>query len=188
MSSVYQDCAGEAGTGMFMRMKDRMSVHVAQEKSQMFQSATAAVSESLLKLCDTVRKALLAQADEVYVSMHRDYLTIIGGMNVGLVRISAEERGVRRDVDRLIEETDTWFGEVLAADLAQLEGRAADEEHPEDVPSNEDREEFDDADESIFIDSETEDEDENGDDAGGDAAVDGEDIERSPKRENSLEL
>ncbi|SMR60840.1 unnamed protein product [Zymoseptoria tritici ST99CH_1E4] len=173
MAPVYDGCTSESGKGMFMRMKGLMENHVAVNKSSMFNQAVAAVRTSLLALCDKVRKSLLEKADGIFVSMQRDYLTIIGGIQVDLVRMSPQERSAKREVDMLIEEVDGWFQEIIEADLEKLKSLRSDSDAADGAAGGDNiKEEIDDDDDEAFmVDSDTE--DENEDDAEGGSAGNG---------------
>lgn len=55
--------------------------------------------------------------------MQRDYLTILHGLNVGEIKLSREERAVRRNMEDFIEQADHDFQAVIAADLEELKER-----------------------------------------------------------------
>ena len=106
--------------GSFKRMKGHMAGHVDDNKVLMFSAACDQVRTSLTRLCEDVRKQMLDRSDGVYVSMHRDYMSIIGGVSVGQVSMPREERAVRRQLDEAITAMDESFQKVIDSDLDDL--------------------------------------------------------------------
>lgn len=135
MEPAYSMAAEERGTGCFKRMKGRMHDHVNKMKSQMFQSASQQVRQSLLKLCGKIEDDMLGKADEVYLLMHRDYSSVMGTVTSDSIKLSREERVARRDVDQVISVADKHFQEVIDRDAEELKGQFSDAEH---VQHNED--------------------------------------------------
>lgn len=117
MEPAYNAAAEERGTGSFMRMKGQVTGHIQANKQQMFQSASQQVRQSLLKLCKTIRESMLQKADEIYLHMHRDYTSVMNGVNVGDIKLSREERVARREVDQVLTATDKHFREALDGEL-----------------------------------------------------------------------
>ena len=65
---------------------------------------------------------MLDRADGVYMNMQRDYMSIIGGVNVGQVSMPREERSIHRQLDETITEVDTQFqGIIDCEDPTELE-------------------------------------------------------------------
>ena len=120
MEPAYQACADERGTGSYKRMKGHMAEHVDHNKLSMFNAACDQVRNSLSGLIDNVRTEMLDRADSIFVSMQRDYMSIIGGVNVGHVTIPREERVLRREVDERITSVDAMFQRVVDSDLEDL--------------------------------------------------------------------
>ena len=109
------------GTGSYKRMKAGMAEHVSAQQVAMFDNATKQVKSSLADLCANIRTIMLDRADKVYVSMQKDYMTIIGGVNADqTVIMPRQERAMRRDVDEAVTRGDKYFGEVLEAALDEL--------------------------------------------------------------------
>lgn len=151
MNSAYDYCTNEAGKGSYARMKAGMAAHVDQEKGRMFDSAAKGVRQSLLRLCETVKKAMLDKADGVFVQMQRDYLTLVG-VHRGNMKMSREERHIRRKVDEAIDDIDALFQDVVEADIDQLkadravgksEHEGSDIEEAEDEPMDDDEQDDD---------------------------------------------
>lgn len=60
---------------------------------------------------------MLDKADQVYVSMRHDHLSLIG-VRPNEIRMSREERTIRRDVDNAVADADTsYFSKVMEANL-----------------------------------------------------------------------
>jgi len=92
-------------------MKNHTTTHVNVNLS-MFQDATEQVREGLLAMCDRVRDSMHDRANSIYTSMHRDYMSIIGGVNVSF-KLTWQERAVRRQVDEVIDRADDYFQRVI---------------------------------------------------------------------------
>jgi hypothetical protein len=119
MDPVYMQCTAESGPGQYNRMKGYMAQHVSQHRISMFEDAAKKVRSSIEGLCQKVRKVLDERTDSIYLSMQRDYMSIIGGVSVN-TKMPREERAVRRQVDEAIGRTDQFFQEVLDADVEDL--------------------------------------------------------------------
>lgn len=120
MSSAYEHCTEERGAGSFKSMKTYMHQHVAERQVSMFRDATKQVKKSLISMCGQVKKTMLEKADQVYVSMNRDYMTLVGvEMDENHV-MPREERVMRRDVESVILKSDAYFQEVLDCDEETL--------------------------------------------------------------------
>lgn len=119
MEDAYNYCTEERGSGCFKRMKDYMESHVSTQRSTMFRTASESVRNSLLTLIGEVKKSMLDKADEVYVAMSRDYLTIVG-VQKSEIRMSREERAIRREVDEALGGADAYFDKILVASLEDL--------------------------------------------------------------------
>lgn len=78
------------------------------------------VKASLIAVCKEVRKTMLDRVDSVFVNMQRDYMSIIGGVNVSQVAMPREERTIRRQVDEIIGDNDQAFQRVIDSDLNDL--------------------------------------------------------------------
>ncbi|KAK4507357.1 hypothetical protein PRZ48_001092 [Zasmidium cellare] len=128
MESSYTFCTDESGPGQYKRMKAHMHDHVSAQRSTMFRTAAESVRKGLMKLCSQVKDVMLDKADEVYVLMQRDYLTLVG-VQRSEIRMSREERAARREVDDAIGAADAHFSKVLDADLEELKVEAQQQEN-----------------------------------------------------------
>lgn len=120
MDPAYDLCTDERGIGSFKRMKDHMLRHVDQSKVSMFDDACSQVQNSLTALMGKSRKYMLEQVDLVYVGVQRDYMSIIGGVNVEQSSLPREERAVRREIDEVITAADESFQEIVGSKVEDL--------------------------------------------------------------------
>lgn len=135
MASAYEVCTEERGTGSYKRMKSHMHQHVSESQVPMFQDATKQVKTSLIAMCDQVKKTMLEKADQVYVSINRDYMTLVGVEMDRNHVMPRQERVMRRDVEEVILKSDAYFQEVIDYNEEALRqqtedpaGQGADEE------------------------------------------------------------
>lgn len=61
-----------------------MAQHVSAQQYSMFEDATKQVQKSLETLRENVRKNMLDRVDSIYLSMQRDYMSIIGKSEASL--------------------------------------------------------------------------------------------------------
>ncbi|KAK4895594.1 hypothetical protein LTR27_006377 [Elasticomyces elasticus] len=120
MQEAYDACTSETGPGQYNRMKRMMASHVEQERSSMFTDVTNQVRQSLTTMCKRVRESMLERSDSIYTNMHRDYMSIIGNVDVKF-EFGRQERQLRGDVDEIIDKADDYFQEVIDADLNDLD-------------------------------------------------------------------
>lgn len=164
LEPAYNDAAEERGRGSFMRMKGHVHDRIATQKQQMFQSASQRVRQNLLKLCSKIKETMLSKADEVYLSMQRDYLSAAGGVNVREIKMTREERAARRDVDQLITAADNHFKEAIEEGLDELKAKFV-------TAQLKDEDNEDAVNDSMDIDDEEFDDDDNDGDADGTEAA-----------------
>ncbi|PIB00380.1 hypothetical protein CB0940_01806 [Cercospora beticola] len=169
MEPAYNAAAEERGTGSFMRMKGQVTGHIQANKQQMFQSASQQVRQSLLKLCKTIRESMLQKADEIYLHMHRDYTSVMNGVNVGDIKLSREERVARREVDQVLTATDKHFREALDGELETQ----FDTENDQSNTNKDAADDFMDFDDFDDVESDEEEEDEEGRGHDSEAALSG---------------
>ncbi|KAI7569412.1 hypothetical protein KC317_g3361 [Hortaea werneckii] len=129
MSPAYDVTAAESGPGCYMRMKNAMHHHVDNNRRVMFENATKQVQKSIMALCEKVREQMLNDADQVYVHMQRDYMSVIGGVRVD-TNMSRQERTVRRDIDERITGADDIFQKVLDMNPEDLKAASSAESDP----------------------------------------------------------
>ncbi|RMY69573.1 hypothetical protein D0863_06362 [Hortaea werneckii] len=129
MSPAYDVTAAESGPGCYMRMKNAMHNHVDNNRRDMFDNATKQVQKSIMALCEKVREQMLNDADQVYVHMQRDYMSVIGGVRVD-TNMSRQERTVRRDIDERITGADDIFQKVLDMNPEDLKAASSAESDP----------------------------------------------------------
>ncbi|KAI7000145.1 hypothetical protein KC360_g724 [Hortaea werneckii] len=126
MSPAYDVTSAESGQGCYMRMKNAMHHHVDNNKRVMFNNATKQVQKSIMGLCEKVREQMLNDADQVYVHMQKDYMSVIGGVRVD-TNMSRQERTVRRDIDERITSADDMFQKVLDMNSEHLKAASSGE-------------------------------------------------------------
>ncbi|RMY61700.1 hypothetical protein D0863_11201 [Hortaea werneckii] len=129
MSPAYDVTAAESGPGCYMRMKNAMHHHVDDNKRVMFDNATKQVQKSIMRLCEKVREQMLNDADQVYLHMQNDYMSVIGGVRVD-TNISRQERTVRRDIDERITSADDIFQKVLDMNSEDLKAASSADSDP----------------------------------------------------------
>ncbi|KAI7527755.1 hypothetical protein KC331_g16140 [Hortaea werneckii] len=95
----------------------------------MFDNATKQVQKSIMGLCEKVHEQMLNDADQVFLHMQNDYMSIIGGVRVD-TNMSRQERTVRRDVDERITGADEIFQTVLDMNPEDLKAASSAESDP----------------------------------------------------------
>ncbi|KAI6827790.1 hypothetical protein KC340_g9470 [Hortaea werneckii] len=126
MSPAYDVTSAESGPGCYMRMKNAMHHHVDNNRRVMFNNATKQVQKSIMGLCEKVREQMLNDADQVYVHMQKDYMSVIGGVRVD-TNMSRQERTVRRDIDERITGADDISQKVLDMKFEDLKAASSGE-------------------------------------------------------------
>lgn len=99
--------------GQYARMKAMMSQHVEGVRHQMFNDSTNAVKKSLKKLIKEIEDFLLGKADEVFMSVKRDYESVVLGRQTSSRQLPREQRQIRTEVNNLIEDTEMIFKKVV---------------------------------------------------------------------------
>ncbi|KAF1980770.1 hypothetical protein K402DRAFT_343737 [Aulographum hederae CBS 113979] len=117
MIQAYAVCVEESGPGSFKRMKSAMYAHVHGERSNMFSEATDNVKYHLDDMRKGVQDYMETRADQIYMAMQKDYMTVMGGQNLpkGYV-MPKEERALRRQLISIIEASDDTFRKILEPD------------------------------------------------------------------------
>lgn len=162
MQTAYEQCNDESGPGSYKRMKSHMEHFVDHNKTAMFERACEDVKARLKDMCEEVRKAMLERVEGVFSSMHRDYMSLIGGMEVGQVQIPAGERAAKRELDEVISLMDEEFKKVVDAEVEELHASEGDGEKGGEEVGEED-EESDEPEDEDEADEEEEDEEEESD-------------------------
>lgn len=101
---------------------------------------------------------MLDQSDQVFLSIQRDYMPIVGQVSVN-VTMSREERTIRRELDQSLAILDGRFKELLGRDLGELKAEQAehdvvDEDVPNDQDESTEEEDGQSADENVASDAE----------------------------------
>jgi hypothetical protein len=88
-----------------MRMKAHMTSHVDQHRRTMFHESTEEVKKHLKLMCGQVEEQMMNKADEVFVLMRRDYMTVITGQHVPQGYVMPKwERSMKSEIAKLIQE------------------------------------------------------------------------------------
>ncbi|KAF2179023.1 hypothetical protein K469DRAFT_597528 [Zopfia rhizophila CBS 207.26] len=120
MHAVYDACAQEHGSGSFMRMKRNMIDYVKQHRHQMFKDATENVKGQLEQMCRQVEEDMSNKADEIFVSMRRDYVSLIGGAEVNQDNaMSKAERLLRAEIKSLLMGVDEQFRAIANGEIGE---------------------------------------------------------------------
>ena len=96
-----------------MRMKRAMDDHVEQERHVMFRQATEEIKRRLSTMVRQVEETMNNRADEVFVTMRRDYRSVLGGPDAPQGQLLPKsERQMRKEVMHIIEGTEKRFRQV----------------------------------------------------------------------------
>jgi uncharacterized protein YeeX (DUF496 family) len=99
--------------GQYARMKAMMSRHVEGVRHQMFSDSTNAVQKLLRKLIKDIENFLLEKADQVFMSVKRDYESAVLGRQAATHQLPRERRQIRADVNNIIESAELIFQKVV---------------------------------------------------------------------------
>jgi hypothetical protein len=99
--------------GQYARMKAMMSRHVEGTRHQMFSDSTNAVQKLLRKLIKDIEDFLLEKADQVFISVKRDYESVVLGRQAATHQLPREQRQVRADVNNIVEGTELIFKQAV---------------------------------------------------------------------------
>jgi hypothetical protein len=95
--------------GQYARMKAMMSRHVESVRHQMFTDSTNAVQKLLRKLIKDIEDFLLGKADQVFISVKRDYESVVLGRQAATHQLPREQRQIRAEVTNIIDGTELIF-------------------------------------------------------------------------------
>jgi hypothetical protein len=65
-----------------MKMKQHMAQHIDEHRKVMFRESTNEVKRHLNEMCSRIEEEMSNKADEVFILMRRDYMTVIMGAQV----------------------------------------------------------------------------------------------------------
>jgi hypothetical protein len=99
--------------GQYARMKAMMSRHVEGVRHQMFSDSTNAVQKLLRKLIKDIEDFLLEKADQVFISVKRDYESVVLGRQAATHQLPREQRQIRADVKNIVEGTELIFQKAV---------------------------------------------------------------------------
>ncbi|KAF2006217.1 hypothetical protein P154DRAFT_517885 [Amniculicola lignicola CBS 123094] len=122
MHAAYEACASEAGQGCFARMKTHMVNYVDTARHQMFTAATTTVRQRLTHMCRALEEKMANKADEIYMSMKRDYMSVLGGATLSddANKLSKEERTMRSAVKAILFEIDAKFEGLANGQIEEI--------------------------------------------------------------------
>ncbi|KAI4164369.1 MAG: hypothetical protein LQ342_002016 [Letrouitia transgressa] len=142
MGPAYIACVNECGTGSFARMKAHMNDHVEMERYTMFQKTAEDIKSQLLQLINNQQDILSDKVDEVFITVRRDYRTVLGidqaDQSSHEQLIPKTQRLMRQDVLAIIEGVEKIFRRVAGLEEVKDEENRRDEvvEHPNPKPAN----------------------------------------------------
>ncbi|KAI2630740.1 hypothetical protein GGR54DRAFT_584008 [Hypoxylon sp. NC1633] len=105
LENVYSICAQETGKGMFARAQKYMLEHIMRSGRYMFGSATDAVKQDLVDLCEVLQATTKAKIAEMLGGMHHDYTNIIMGQP-----LSESSKKARDELLEFLKKVDERFG------------------------------------------------------------------------------
>jgi hypothetical protein len=116
LATAYDWCTAESGPGQYKRMKDYMSTHVNDVKTDMFSESCNEVKRLLVAMCNQVEQTMTSRTDEVFMLMQRDYMEVVSGTQLPEGQMMPKwERKMRADVAKVIEDRETEAEEVTKA-------------------------------------------------------------------------
>jgi hypothetical protein len=102
------------GTGCYKRMKEHMTTHIDRTRQTMFHDSTNKVKQSLEGLMESVEENMLAKADDVFLSVKRDYSSaLIGGQSATEEALPRDQRIIRKEVLEIITGSERIFKRVI---------------------------------------------------------------------------
>ena len=119
-------------------MKVMMTRHVDGVRQQMFHDSTNAVKKSLKKLVKDIEDFLLGKADEVFISVKRDYESVVLGRHAATQQLPREQRQIRSEVNSIIDGTELVFKKVVGLEPETPEPSVENPEEKETSPTAED--------------------------------------------------
>ncbi|KAI0396243.1 hypothetical protein F5Y17DRAFT_420083 [Xylariaceae sp. FL0594] len=117
MAPAYQICADERGQGSYARMKAHMAAHVQIARQSMFHDARDVVREQLENMCGYIKMEIASRIEPILVTMHRDYMRTLVGIEAGAsgqaVPRSLEGLDVLQRVQKALDEGDRLFAPLV---------------------------------------------------------------------------
>ena len=109
MTTVYDKCAEECGTGCYMRMKDHMSTFVQQQSVKMFPAATKTVEEALRKMCRDLEGEMGDKAAVIFDLVRANYVRVLGDAQVKQDVVPEPERTMKTAVKDQLKKVSRLF-------------------------------------------------------------------------------
>jgi len=95
-------------------MKGHMTSHIDRTRWTMFHESTNKVKQALEDLMKLVEQNMLARADEVFLSVKRDYSSALIGSQAATGRaLPREQRVVRKEVLEMVSESEKTFKRLV---------------------------------------------------------------------------
>lgn len=133
MVPSYEYCAGECGTGCYMRMKSQMGGHIEAKKNSMFRNSTNSVRDQLKTMCRLIENDMADGADGAFIRIRRDYMQVVGGVKLPHGQaMSKTERIMRAEICEILEDNEKIkeeSGEMDAQDGESANGQLQSEAH-----------------------------------------------------------
>jgi hypothetical protein len=123
--------------GQYARMKAMMNRHIEGVRHQMFSDSTNAVQKLLKKLIKDIEDFLLGKADEVFISVKRDYESAVLGRQAATHQLPREQRQIRADVNNIVEGTELIFKKAVGLEPETPERAVEDPEEKGPVKAEE---------------------------------------------------
>ncbi|OJJ50257.1 hypothetical protein ASPZODRAFT_128885 [Penicilliopsis zonata CBS 506.65] len=110
LNAAYYSCTAERGPGSFMRMKATMAEHVEKARLTMFSQSADVVKNALEKLITSEKKRVIDSAEEVMLSVERDYCSaLIGSHSISGNALPRTQRLARSDIFMILEKCEPNF-------------------------------------------------------------------------------
>lgn len=105
-----------------MRMKAHMSDHVERNRHNMFSVATQTVTSHLNQMCRALEEQMSQKVDEIFISMQRDYLQALGGVQTNQAdQLPKGEKVMRADINSLLLSVDEQFRSIVDGEIEELD-------------------------------------------------------------------
>lgn len=96
-----------------------MTAHVDQTRHSMFQQSVDEVRQQLKRLTKDVEARMNDKTDEVFVSMQRDYRSVLGGGAPEGQLLPKSERLLRKEVLRIVDGVEAVFRRIAAGEIPE---------------------------------------------------------------------
>ena len=100
-------------------MKFAMVEHVDQQRHTMFQQSVDEVRRQLKRLLQDLEAMMNDRTDQIFISMQRDYRSVLGGGVPQGEILPKSQRLSRKEVLRLVEGVETLFRKIAGGETLQ---------------------------------------------------------------------